>query len=172
MLDPRRTGIAWDARDPIGRYLEFALDAPVILAPKGSRYPTFRQLLEEDSATKEMWDVHLSTLFPEIRPREYFEIRSIDAMEPAHLSAAVALVCGVVYAKNSALAAMELLGDPDPDLLVRAGQAGLDDPRICARSTTLVQLAIEGCHALGPAYIGQSDIQTAEKFFADRGLLG
>ena len=170
MLDPRRTGITWDARDPIGRYLEFALDAPVILSSREG-YPTFRELLEEKSATKEIWDVHLSTLFPEIRPREYFEIRSIDAIEPAHVCAAVALVCGVVYAENSALAAMELLGDPDPALLVRAGQVGLDDSEICVRSTTLVQLAIEGCRALGPAYIGQPEIRAAESFFANRGLL-
>ncbi len=165
MLDAWRSGIPYDRADPIGRYLDFALDAPVILAQRGNVYPTFRELLVSDKPTKEMWDIHLTTLFPEIRPREYFEIRSIDAIDPAHVSAAVAFVCGLVYSDDSAAAAADLLGNPDALLLSRAGQFGLGDSEILARAITLVELALDGCRTLGPGYISKSDLIRAEVFF-------
>lgn len=165
MLDPRRTGIAYDPTNPAQGYLDFALDAPVILGARDNRYPAFRELLENSTATKEVWDVHLSTLFPEIRPREYFEIRSIDAIDPAHICAAIAFVAGLIYAHHSASAAQELLGDPDAELLKQAGQFGLNNSGIRERAAELVKLALAGCRSLGSAYISEPDLQHAEEYF-------
>jgi glutamate--cysteine ligase len=165
MLDPRRTGIVFDERDPAEAYLDFALDAPVILSENNGGYPTFRDLIAANSATKELWDVHLTTLFPEIRPRDYFEIRSIDAFDPSHLCAALAFVCGIVYANEASADALALLARPDDSLLRRAGQLGLRDASLRKVAESLVSIAVDGCKRLGAAYISASDLQRAEKFF-------
>jgi glutamate--cysteine ligase len=165
MLDPRRTGIVFDERDPAEAYLDFALDAPVILSENNGGYPTFRELVAANSATKELWDVHLTTLFPEIRPRDYFEIRSIDAFDPSHLCAALAFVCGIVYANEASADALALLARPDDSLLRRAGQLGLRDASLRKVAESLVSIAVDGCKRLGAAYISASDLQRAEKFF-------
>ena len=171
-LDPRRTGLAY-GNDPIAHYLDFALDAPVILVKHGKRHLSFRELLaSDDSVTQETWDVHLSTLFPEIRPREYFEIRSIDSIDPEYLAAAVCLVAGVVYANDASLAAADLLGEPDDSLLTRAGVSGLDDTGLRDRASRLVRIALDGCASLGHAYFAQSHLQQAEEFFQRYTLRG
>lgn len=169
MLDPLRTGMPYSAADPIGAYLDFALDAPVILAERtGEFYPTFRALLSANSATREMWEVHLTTLFPEVRPREYFEIRSIDALDPSHIGAAVAFVCGIVYDEKSAADAIALVGDPEISLLAEAGKSGLSNTAIRKAAKKLASLALQGCRSLGPAYISETDVEGAEQFFEYR----
>jgi glutamate--cysteine ligase len=150
--------------DAVQRYMDFALDAPVILT-KGDRHPSFRTMIAEGRATEEMWEAHLSTLFPEVRPREYFEIRSIDAISPNHLPAAVCLVTGIVYSDESALAAAQLLGTPGQDLLVRAGVAGLSDPHFREMASALVELALAGCAALGDSYLTPAHLEEATIFF-------
>ena len=165
MLDPRRTGIPAQDDDPVNSYLEFALDAPVIFHERGGSYPTFRTLLHEGGVTPESWELHLTTLFPEIRPREYFEIRSMDAIDPSHIVAAIAFVTGIVYAAHPATV-IEVLGMPDELLLPRAGVRGLDDPAIREKAVHLFRLALEGCYALGEDYISKSDVTKAEEFFS------
>ncbi|HEU4456728.1 MAG TPA: glutamate-cysteine ligase family protein, partial [Longimicrobium sp.] len=112
-LDGGRTGIFPSAADPIGEYLQFALDAPAILLPTdadldgtdadrdsedgdrdgGDRrngrsgdahraWPSFRAWNDRGAATLDDWHVHLTTLFPDVRPKGFVEVRSIDAVEP------------------------------------------------------------------------------------------
>lgn len=170
-LDSRRTGLAY-GEDATEHYLDFALNAPVILERQGDRYPAFRDLLAEGRASQEMWEVHLTTLFPEIRPREYFEIRSIDAISPQNLSAAVCLVAGLTYGNASSLTAAELGGKPDDSLLVRAGARGLSDPVVRAVAERLVEVALDGCASLGVEYIARDHVSEAKAFFERYTLLG
>ncbi len=170
-LDPRRTGIAYGAGREAEHYLEFALDAPVILGGDGG-FPLFRDTLAAGEVTLEDWESHLSTLFPEVRPRDYFEIRSIDAIEPRHVSAAVAFIAGLVYDEDSAEAAMAALGEPSSELLLTAGVHGLKDQKLRATSERLTQLALEGCKALGPAYISPEILSRAAEFFERHTLKG
>ena len=69
-LDPARTGIPFDERAPLQAYLDFALTAPAILLPTldGEHRP-FGEWLTRANPTAEEWQDHLSTLFPEVRPR-------------------------------------------------------------------------------------------------------
>ncbi len=60
------------------------------------------------------WCTHLSTLFPEVRPRGYFEVRSADVMAPEWYAVPLVLVAGLVYHRPSLDAAADLLGAPDP----------------------------------------------------------
>jgi len=165
LLDPQRTGVRYDPADPAECYLQFALDAPMILGNESNHFPTFRQVLDDRRADKEKWETHLSTLFPEIRPRNYFEIRSIDAISPEHLPAPIAFIVGLVYDDASANAALELLGDPDPELLALAGARGLSNSLLTQRAGALAHLALEGCRSLGNSYISTAYMTRAEQFF-------
>ncbi len=165
-LDPLRTGLAWSGDDPIGRYCEFALRAPAILLPElGGEHRPFGEWLRHARPTLEEWHEHLTTLFPEVRPRGHFELRSCDAVPPQWYAAPLALAVGITYDPWALQAALDLLGRPDPDLLHRAGRDGLGDATVARRAVDLVDIALAGCEHLGPGYFHPSDLDLARAFF-------
>ena len=165
-LDPARTGLPWDERKPVAAYLEFALAAPAILLPTvGGRHLPFGEWLERARPTLEEWRDHLSTLFPEVRPRGRLELRSADAVPPQWYAAPVLLAVGLTYDPAALRAAADLLGPPELGLLERAGRLGLQDPAIAARAADLAEVALRGCEGLGPAYVRPADLEQARAFF-------
>ena len=165
-LDPSRTGVFGGHGDPAAEYVAFALRARAILDPS---HAPFGELALGDAA----WETHLTTLFPEVRPRGTFEVRSIDAIEPAWYVAPLAWLGGLAYDPISARAAADLVGAPDADQLVRAGQAGLGDPRIASTAAALAELAIQGCRRLGASFLDAEDLEQATDLFeryTQRGL--
>jgi glutamate--cysteine ligase len=69
-------------------YVEWALDVPMFFVVRDGVYRpaggmTFRRFLRDGSdgerATIGDWEVHLSTLFPEVRLKKYIEVRGADA---------------------------------------------------------------------------------------------
>ena len=147
-------------------YLDFALRAPAILLPEldGEHRP-FGEWLRHARPTLEEWHDHLTTLFPEVRPRGHLELRSCDAVAPEWYAAPVALAVGLAYDPRALRAAADLLGRPDEILLHRAGRLGLGDPAIRRTAVDLVDLALAGCQALGPACFHPSDLEQARAFF-------
>ena len=77
-LDPARTGLPWDGRDPVGAYLDFALDGPGDPVAGGRTASTGASASgwAAPTLTLDEWHDHLTTLFPEVRPRGHFELRS------------------------------------------------------------------------------------------------
>jgi glutamate--cysteine ligase len=70
------------------RYVEWALDVPMFFVVRAGEYRpaggmTFRRFMAEgfagEQATIADWEVHLSTLFPEVRLKRYIELRGADA---------------------------------------------------------------------------------------------
>jgi glutamate--cysteine ligase len=112
------------------------------------------------------WLFHLSTLFPEVRPKEFFEIRSPDAIELQHLAAPLVFVLGLVYDDESAISAARLLGAPSELLLERAGRLGVTDPEIRRILPRLTELALDGARRLGTKYLSATDVLTAGDYFA------
>jgi glutamate--cysteine ligase len=165
-LDPARTGLPWDGHAPVGAYLDFALRAPAILLPQlyGEHRP-FGEWLRHARPTIEEWRDHLSTLFPEVRPRGHLELRSCDAVGPRWYPAPIALAVGITYDSWALRSAADLLGRPDLGLLDRAGRLGLGDPTIRRTAVDLVDIALAGCQALGSAYFHPSDLEQARCFF-------
>ncbi len=165
-LDPARTGLPWHDRAPVTAYLDFALRAPAILLPQlhGECRP-FGEWLGHARPTLDEWRDHLSTLFPEVRPRGHLELRSCDAVSPQWYAAPIALAVGISYDPRALRSAIDLLGRPDLGLLDRAGRLGLGDPAIRRTAVDLVEIAVAGCQALGPAYFHPSDLQQARDFF-------
>ena len=166
-LDPSRTGIVYDEPEQPERYLRFALDAIAMRSGAGGTgYRTFREWMTEPAVNREEWLFHLSTLFPEVRPKEFFELRSADTIEPDAIAAPVVFVTGIVYDDECAQRAIELLCVPSEKLLERAGRLGLADPEIRRIASRLVVIALEGGRRLGGDYLRRAHLESAYKYFA------
>jgi glutamate--cysteine ligase len=121
--DPDRCGLLpFVFRDGAGfnDYLEYALDVPMFFVVRGDHWMpanglTFRRFIrrgfEGQRATRTDFELHLSTLFPEVRLKHYIEIRGVDSGEPASALAVAALAKGILYDGASRRAAWEMVRD-------------------------------------------------------------
>ncbi len=167
-LDPTRTGLAYGAKDPALHYLEFALNAGAIRSGGDHdtrRYQRFRDWMRDSDLTIEDWHFHLSTLFPEVRPKAYFELRSADTIDVEWLAAPIVFVIGLVYDPDSARDASELLGEPSVNLMEAAGRDGLRNGRLREIAGELTRLSIEGAKALGEQYVSAGHVGAAREYF-------
>ncbi|MDP9396773.1 MAG: glutamate-cysteine ligase family protein, partial [Actinomycetota bacterium] len=88
--------------DPARTWAAEVLAAPVMLwrRPTGPWLPdpgcTFGEWVGSGSVTRADLDYHLSTLFPPVRPRGWYELRYLDAQFPAHWPVAVAVVAALL----------------------------------------------------------------------------
>jgi glutamate--cysteine ligase len=166
MLDSTRTGVAVFDDDPAGAYTRFALAANDMLAVDsgGMRRPFSTSLTGADDASR--WATHLTTLFPEVRPRGHFEVRSCDAIDPVHYAAPIVFLTGLTYDRRSAAEAA-LLAAESRALLRVAGERGLGDVVIARTARDLFALAIAGARRLGPKFIDERDVDVAAQFYAD-----
>ena len=119
--DPDRCGLLpFVFKDGAGfaDYLEYALDVPMFFVVRGEDWKpangiTFRKFIKKGfeglrpSLTD--WELHLSTLFPEVRLKQYIEIRGADSGEPASCLSLAALLKGILYDGASRRAAWELV---------------------------------------------------------------
>jgi glutamate--cysteine ligase len=165
-VDPARTGLPYDERDPVEAYLDFALTAPAILLPTvADEYPSFGEWTTHVSPSLEEWHDHLTTLFPEVRPRGHLELRSIDSLPAQWYAAPFALITGILYDAGSLYAADDLLGAPDPSMLDQAAQAGLHDSSLARTARDLFEIGLRGCRTLGSTYFDPADLEQASTFF-------
>jgi glutamate--cysteine ligase len=153
-VDPGRTGML-RGRDPVAEYTAFALDARAFLAD--DRAPCFVDL---PRVTDAILATHLTTLFPEVRPRGYLELRSLDAVDDAGRRAAMAFVVGIIGDPNAAADALALVGEADESLLLRAGRRGITDPSIASQASDLLEIAQSGCRRLGHSIVSESTMAT------------
>lgn len=165
-LDDSRTGLPYDERDPVRRYVDFALDA-YAMRSGNARHPylTFREWMRDGRIGMEEWEFHLSTLFPEVRPKDYFELRSADTIEVEWLAAPVLFVTSIAYDRKSAQRAFEIVGAPNADLLELAGIKGMGHPALRRMARALADIALDGASSLGPEYLTPENIETAAQYF-------
>ncbi|HUK35847.1 MAG TPA: glutamate-cysteine ligase family protein, partial [Vicinamibacterales bacterium] len=107
--DNARSGLlrfVFDRNAGFENYVEYALDVPMYLIIRGERWIdmtayTFRRFLAEgfqgERATLSDWNMHLTTLFPEVRLKGYIELRSADSQEPEMALTLPALAKGIFY---------------------------------------------------------------------------
>ena len=171
-LDPTRTGIFGGAGDPVADYLDFALGAEAfLLAPEGEPARPFESYLGE--AAPDDWDQHLTTLFPEVRPRRYLEMRGIDSLPLDLALLPVALLVGILFDDDTRARARAALPVPQLSALERAGRLGLADREIADQVAMVFDLGIEGLRSVGPAVAGPEFADRLERFrcsFTDAGL--
>jgi glutamate--cysteine ligase len=166
-VDPRRTGIL-PGHEPAREYAAFALGAPAFLVG-AERTPALPfAAIDDGLASDEALAVHLSTLFPEVRPRGYLELRSVDAIDADLRPSAFAFVAGILGDDTAAAQAMEIVTEPSPSLLRVAGRAGLADQTLARRAEDLVEVALAGCARLGREIVSPSLLEQARASFAER----
>lgn len=163
-LDPLRTGVIV-GDDAVSSYAAFALRAPDMMRrTSDGGYRSFADWVDAGDATLDDWHHHLTTLFPEVRPRGYFEVRGADAIDPAWCPAPLALLGGLAYDDTALADALDVLGDPS-DRLEAAGQAGLRDPVMAATAVQVVDISLRGCERLGSEFMAGGDLDVARAFF-------
>lgn len=118
--DPDRCGfLPFLFRDGAGfqDYAEWALDVPMFFVYRGGQYRpspglSFRAFLRDGfegaTATLADWELHLSTLFPDARLKQYVELRSADAGPLEMERALPALWQGLYYDAEALAAAWQL----------------------------------------------------------------
>jgi glutamate--cysteine ligase len=99
-------------------YVEWALDVPMFFVVRDGVYRpveamTFRRFVAEgfegQAATLRDWELHLSTLFPEVRLKRYIELRGADAGPMPMAAALGALWRGLLDDLDARTAAWELV---------------------------------------------------------------
>ena len=172
-LDPSRTGVPHPELPSCEAYTRFALDAgDMSRQTEQGGYQSFGEWAAAGDWTPEGWQDHLTTLFPEVRPRRYLEVRSIDALPHEFLAAPLVLLAGLTYTRAAALEARRLVPAADDEMLNLAARCGLHDRQLRDIVAELVPVALRGARALGPDVIAGPEIEEAEQFFADWTLRG
>ena len=167
LLDPSRTGIPYRECPAADAYTRFALEAvDMTRTDAEGSYRSFGGWVEDGEVTEAQWENHLTTLFPEVRPRGHLELRSIDAVEPELVGAALVLVAGLVYDPTSAREARELVGNANEEMLNRAARCALRDDALRTRCQELVDIGLRGAHALGVEIIAEAELEEATALFA------
>jgi glutamate--cysteine ligase len=156
--DPDRCGLLpFVFKDGAGfrDYLDYALDVPMFFVVRDDRWNpaggmTFRKFIrkgfEGTRPTVADFELHLSTLFPEVRLKHYVEIRNADSGEPASALALAALIKGILYDGASRRAAWEMVRD----LSFRDRERLLDDACRLGPAARLPRSAGGGDGAEGP----------------------
>lgn len=144
--DPDRTGLIerlFAKGATLSAYVEYALDVPMYFIHRSGKYLdmtgeryTFRRYLDAGFAGHRAvlgdWDLHLSTLFTEVRLRPQIEVRSADSLPPRLSLSVGALLKGLFYDKESREGAWALLGpisqEERRELLGQSRRLGLRTP--------------------------------------------
>jgi glutamate--cysteine ligase len=168
LLDTSRTGVPHPELPACEAYARFALAAvDMTRTDADGAYRRFGAWASEGSWTDAQWEHHLTTLFPEVRPRGHLEVRSIDALRPETLSAPLVLIAGLVYDRGAADAARDILPAADEEMLNRAALCGLHDAAIADTAADLVALGLRGARALGEDVVGGAVLDSTEEFFSN-----
>ena len=121
--DPDRTGMLdFVFQDGFGfeTYAQYALDTPMYFVKRDGRYidasgQSFRDFMEGrlpalpgELPTLKDWGDHLTTLFPEVRLKQYLEMRGADGGPWSRICALPALWAGILYEDAALNAAWDL----------------------------------------------------------------
>lgn len=113
-------------------YVEWALDVPMFFVKRDDQYRpvggmTFRQFMRDgwqgERARPSDWELHLSTLFPEVRLKTFLEVRQADASTREMVRALPVLWRGVLYDAEARRAAWKLVADWPLDERLRVYRA-------------------------------------------------
>lgn len=125
-VDAARTGLlpfAFENGMGFERYVEYALDVPMYFVYRNGDYAdvsgsSFRDFMAGKlkafpgvRPTLDDWTDHLSTIFPEVRLKQYLEMRGADAGSRQRLCALPALWTGALYYAPSLDAAWAMVKD-------------------------------------------------------------
>lgn len=167
-LDDSRTGVPHPELPAVEAYTRFALEArDMTRRDESGAYRSFNEWAQDGAWTEAQWKNHLTTLFPEVRPRGHLEVRALDAVDSPAVTAACVLIAGLAYDEPAAMDARQLVSAADDDILRRAARCGLHDLVIGETATSLVEIGLKGAAALGAEVIGGAELEEAAAFFSE-----
>lgn len=124
--DPDRTGMlsfVFDDDMSFERYVDYALDVPMYFVYRDGKYidragHSFRDFMagklegfEGQLPTLADWTDHLSTIFPEVRLKQFLEMRGADGGPWGRICALSALWVGLLYDNTALDAAWDMVKD-------------------------------------------------------------
>ena len=165
--DPDRTGILpFVFKDNMGyeSYVNYALEVPMYFIYRDGNYidlagSSFKDFIEGKldkvsnySATIEDWELHLTTIFPEVRLKTYLEMRGADAGGIAQICSLSAFWTGLLYNNDSLNKAGELFNDIDVAELAKVRNLVPKEGLNCAvgkynvynLASELIELSLQG----------------------------
>jgi glutamate--cysteine ligase len=156
--DEDRCGLLPFVFDPgfgFAQYVDWALGVPMFFVVRDGVYRpaggiTFRRFLEEgwqgERATMADWEIHLSTLFPEVRLKRYIEVRGADSPPLPFASALGALWRGLLDDADARRAAWSLVaGWPYVERLRLRREVPTAGLQARVEGRSLAELAVELC---------------------------
>jgi glutamate--cysteine ligase len=139
-LDPTRTAVFAPAVDPSPDYLAFALGAESFLLGEPGAPPRPFAEWRDLGATEDDFARHLTTLFPEVRPRgAYLELRSVDALPARFAILPMAVAWAAFHHAPLRRDLLRELPQPTVERLMRAGRHGLTDDGLAAEARWLAE---------------------------------
>lgn len=167
-LDPARVGVppCRPGQDVPSAWTQWALDAPVMMirrpqgswaAPAGLTFRTWLQLgrgaiADRSPATTDDLAYHLTTLFPQVRPKGYLEVRFVDAQPGGWWSVPPAVI-GALLGDSAAAEQARTSCAPVEGRWRDAAKEGLADPGLHRAASSTLQIAAAALHrdpATGP----------------------
>ena len=193
-LDPTRSGfprllMEGAGNDPRSEWAEAALEADVMIYRVSEEHfepgcpgCRFDKWIRKGHPrwgwpTKEDLDYHLTTLFFEVRPRGFLELRAGEALPDRWRAAPVTLMAALLYddaARSAGLALLTAHRSELPDIWRRAAVAGVRDPELRELACRLWEIGLSGARALPRDYAGADSIATTKAFlehFTARGRM-
>ena len=184
-LDAKRTGFVGlqDLAKSLSRsvciehYLNFALSCPIVFVENlGYLVPTkaitFREWMKNGILglfpSLEDFQVHLSLLFPEVRPRGYMELRSIDCQSRVWQTAPAAFYVGLLYDEANLNRVLELLLptlDQTEELMLLAEGGLMKSEILKSKLPTLMAWAIEGVGRVPKGFCADDNETVLKAFF-------
>jgi len=122
--DPQRTGLldfVFEAGFGYERYVDYLLDVPMYFVYRQGQYhnaagQSFRDFLQGrlpalpgQLPTVRDWSDHMTTAFPEVRLKQYLEMRGADSGSPERITALSAFWVGLLYDNTALDAAWDLV---------------------------------------------------------------
>ena len=182
-LDPTRTGfpaalVSGRSDDPVEHLTGAALAADVLLVRRAGRWVSgrpgwrFADWLraphpDHGAPTEDDLRYHLTTLFTEVRPRGFLELRSVDALPVGLRDAPVLLLAGAIddaTARARIRAVLEPYRARLPGLWCRAATVGVADPAVCALAVEVWSSALQGAARFQPGRLPPGALTRTEAF--------
>ena len=193
-LDPSRSGfprllVEGSGDDPRNEWGQAALEADVMIFrvtedhfEPGCPGCSFEKWIEKGHPrwgwpTADDLDYHLTTLFFEVRPRGFLELRAGEALPDRWRAVPVTLMAALLYDDGARMAALDLLHDRRtelPKLWRKAALDGVRDPEIRDLACGLWTIGLDGARSLPNGYVDEEDIAAVVAYlehFTSRGRM-
>ncbi len=189
-IDSSRTGLVGlksvvqklSKQSCVDTYLDFSLRAPLVFIERSGQYIETSGVDFEtwmttstESPTIEDYKLHLSLLFPEVRPKGFLEMRAVDGPGRAWESVPSAFFTGLIYDDDALELVIEMMMPEIENLPILLSNAmfGLREQKVAELSKKVMRIALDSLARLPSCYRDKEVVGAAHafyEFFTERNL--